>query len=323
MNFRALIKKIEIGFLRAVLKVIKFFSALWRGISPRVKKNYRHYLKTAGISVLALYLIGAVVFGVRLYGQKRFESMDYVASHIYPFPVANTGRSIIFARKLQSQVRWAKNFAETMEVPVPEDFAERILDDAIVDSLVMQETSRLGIQITGKDIDETFALAAEGIGGEEQAANFVQTNYGMSLGQFKKLILPKIAIEKVRDEKFVKVKARHILIQDDGKAREILEKVKDGGNFEELAKEHSEDKSSSEEGGLLIEGEMFYRETIGLPEEMEEKIFALKKGEVSELVKTDLGNHIIKIEEREGEIEKSMTDWIDDLKKKYPVRVWI
>ena len=100
-----------------------------------------------------------------------------------------------------------------------------------------------------------------------------------------------------------RVKARHILfIVDEGalekdirlkkiKAREILRRIRAGKNFAELAKKYSEDVSAHEGGKIgVIEHGM-------LVPEFEEVVFGLKSGEVSDIVKTRYGFHIIKCDD--------------------------
>lgn len=107
------------------------------------------------------------------------------------------------------------------------------------------------------------------------------------------------------------VKARHILIrvdksasaEDKGKAKEkageILKKIKAGGDFVALAAEVSEDPGSKTKGGDLG----FFARGRMMPE-FEKAAFSLKVGEVSEVIETPYGFHIIKLEEkREAAIE--------------------
>ena len=86
------------------------------------------------------------------------------------------------------------------------------------------------------------------------------------------------------------------------KAKEILEKVKNGEDFAELAKENSSDPGSAENGGDL---DFFGKGAM--VEEFEKVVFDenLKAGEVfPELVKSDFGLHIIKKTDERGEGEE-------------------
>lgn len=73
------------------------------------------------------------------------------------------------------------------------------------------------------------------------------------------------------------------------RAQGVAKKFKDGGNFEKLAEQHSEDPNFSQGGflGKFRSGEMI--------KEMEEAVKHLNPGEVTDPVKTKLGVHIIKV----------------------------
>lgn len=93
-----------------------------------------------------------------------------------------------------------------------------------------------------------------------------------------------------------RVKASHILVADEVVANEILEKIRaNPAEFESLAKEHSIDKANAEKGGDLG---FFGRGRM--VKEFEDAAFALENdGDVSEVVHTRFGYHIIKRTGRE------------------------
>lgn len=87
-------------------------------------------------------------------------------------------------------------------------------------------------------------------------------------------------------------RASHILLEDEGKAKAVIEKLNKGGNFEELAKELSKGPTGPNGGdlGYFAKNEM-------VPE-FSGAAFAMKVGEISkEPVKTQFGYHVIKITE--------------------------
>ncbi|TCT06025.1 peptidylprolyl isomerase [Aquabacter spiritensis] len=87
------------------------------------------------------------------------------------------------------------------------------------------------------------------------------------------------------------VRARHILVDDEAKAKEIAAKAKAGADFATLAKENSKD--SAEDGGDLG---YFTKEQM-VPE-FADAAFKLDKGQVSDPVKSQFGWHIIKVEDK-------------------------
>ncbi len=111
------------------------------------------------------------------------------------------------------------------------------------------------------------------------------------------------------------MRARHILVSPAGpgptadsaaraKAEDLLRRVRAGEDFGELAKRYSEDPATVEKGGdlgLFGRGAML--------EGFERAAFALKPGEVTDLVKTEVGYHIIKCLEREGAVAQPL-EWI-------------
>lgn len=89
------------------------------------------------------------------------------------------------------------------------------------------------------------------------------------------------------------------------KAEEALAKVKSGEDFAKVAKEYSQDSSASKGGelGAFGRGQMVT--------EFEEAAFNMKKGEISDIVETQYGYHIIKVTDR---VDKQET--YDDVKDK-------
>ncbi len=89
------------------------------------------------------------------------------------------------------------------------------------------------------------------------------------------------------------VRARHILVENKDKARELYEKIVHGADFAELAKANSKDPGSKDQGGDLG----FFTKGQMVPQ-FEEAAFKLKNGEVAQPFETQFGWHIIKVDER-------------------------
>ncbi|MGH9570341.1 MAG: peptidylprolyl isomerase, partial [Candidatus Angelobacter sp.] len=117
-----------------------------------------------------------------------------------------------------------------------------------------------------------------------------------------------------------RAKVRHILIKTppagaDGKvdqkavaearakAEDVLKQVKAGGNFADLAKKYSQDPGSASQGGEL--GWIVKGQTVP---EFEKTAFAQNPGQISDLVQTSYGFHIIQTEEKEPAHLKSLTE---------------
>src|SRR5262245_42358021 len=89
-----------------------------------------------------------------------------------------------------------------------------------------------------------------------------------------------------------RVRARHILVATEQEAKQIRARLDKGEKFEDLAKQYSLD-GSKEYGG-----DLGYFTAPEMVPEFSKAAFALKPGEISQPVKTDMGWHIIKLEDR-------------------------
>ncbi len=108
-------------------------------------------------------------------------------------------------------------------------------------------------------------------------------------------------------------RAQHILVESEELADDLLEKIKQGADFTELAKANSEDSSSSEEGGDLG---FFERELMGT--EFDEAAFAMSIGDVSDVVSTEYGYfHIIKLTDIEAETMQAFDEVEEQLAALY------
>lgn len=118
------------------------------------------------------------------------------------------------------------------------------------------------------------------------------------------------------------VKASHILIKVDenageeadkaakAKADELLKKVKGGEDFAAVAKEKSECPSASRGGDLG-----FFQKGMMVPE-FEEVAFKLNPGEISEVVKTKFGYHIIMVSEKQPEKQLGFDEVKEEINQK-------
>ncbi|MBC2582968.1 peptidyl-prolyl cis-trans isomerase [Clostridium sp. DJ247] len=104
------------------------------------------------------------------------------------------------------------------------------------------------------------------------------------------------------------VTAKHILVQTEEKAKDILDEIKGGMSFEKAAQEYSSCPSKAQEGNLgkFGRGQM-------VPE-FEAAAFSLAEGVISEPVKTQFGYHLVKVEEKHESSSKPFEEVKDMIK---------
>ncbi|MFH0948057.1 MAG: peptidylprolyl isomerase [Elusimicrobiota bacterium] len=134
-------------------------------------------------------------------------------------------------------------------------------------------------------------------------------------------------------EKPTELKVSHILLSTEEEAKKITERIKKNEAFEKLAKENSVDKVTASKGGDLG----FFRRRQYVKEFEEAAFKLIKIGDISDIIKTPLGYHIIKLTDRkqlkpqkledvETEIKQvlqkeKMDKWLNEISKKYKANV--
>ena len=219
-----------------------------------------------------------------------------------------------------------------------EEIRKKVLDNMINREVLYQASRKKGFTADDKAVEEKLASFKQQFPNEAQ---FKEALSKMNLSEkvIKKQIREQLSIQQLVDQEVVpsitvseadakayyeanpqffkqpeQVKARHILIKvapdaDEAKkaeARKKLEtvqkKLKEGGDFAELAKEYSEGPSSTKGGDLGS----FGRGQMVKP--FEEVAFAMEEGTVSDIVETRFGYHLIKVEEKKPESTVSFAD---------------
>jgi len=108
------------------------------------------------------------------------------------------------------------------------------------------------------------------------------------------------------------VKVSHILVSDEKTAREIIEKLKKGASFERLAREYSIDTFTAINGG-----DMGYLERGDMDPDFEKAVFNLDRvGQISDVIKSVYGYHIVKLTGRKTGDKKSFDEAKEEIRER-------
>lgn len=190
--------------------------------------------------------------------------------------------------------------------------------------LLADEAEKANSSVTQEEIDNILDLQYKRAGGEEKFLQFLEEN-GIDFGYVKESIRKDLRIENYLEDYFARqipvtgddvqrvyendktASVRHILLLTQEKSdeekkeirkkmEEILSRAKRGEDFAELAKTYSEDPGSKDKGGIY---ENFGRGQMVKP--FEDAAFSVPVGEISDIVETTFGYHIIKVIDRQKE----------------------
>jgi len=275
-----------------------------KSISRKTQKKNKSGKKIK-IGILAvIVIILAVIGGIKLSGLNSSQA------------VAEVNNVKITAEELDQNYDFL-----FFIMGYPEEYKQTITKGAVLQQLInekllMQEAAKSGFNIRDEEVDERIndmlnqnSLTKDQFRDRLNEAGFSFDDFEdyyknqLTISEFlDKNIFSEIEIydselseyyENNKERYTAKegeIRARHILVETEEEAQDVLKELRKGIDFAELAMEKSIGPSSVNGGdlGFFSRGMMV--------EEFEESAFALRFGEISEPVKTDFGWHIIKRE---------------------------
>jgi len=272
---------------------------------------------------IAVSMVVCMLFGLAACSKKEEPSSVKVKVNGQPITVGEYDKRLEQTMEMyetqygseiwNQEIEKGKTYKEYLE--------EKVLDTMVLEIVILEEAKKDGLEITEEKLQEEFTKYKEYFTSDDQYKKFLEDS-GMTeeflLESLKKellieqfLSLKSESLEKLEptdeelrtlynDKKimFNKIKASHILVDDEKQAKEIKSKIDNGENFEELAKEFSTCPSNKEGGdlGYFAYGDM-------LPE-FSEAAFNMEIGQISDPVKSSYGYHIIKVTDIKDSYEK-------------------
>jgi len=270
--------------------------------------------------------------------------------------VASVNRTVISQEEFDRALAYQQEIAAMKGLTITDEqmpeLKYELLESLIGNELLYQESQKSGIKVEEKEINEAyeaqkqkaqFKTDAEFEEALKQSKRSItsyrdQIKQGLAIDHFIKnkftdnTIISDLEAKKYYDDnpsyfqQPAKVRASHIMIMVDSKAdqpkkdearkkiEQVMKRLKDGEDFAALAKEVSQDPSTKENGGDL---NYFSKGQIG-SQSFEDAAFALKKGEISDIVETGSGYHIIKLTDKMDaktiSYEEAKNDIINSLK---------
>ena len=294
---------------------------------PKKKKNKK-------VIIISVILIVVVVFGglgtvgVGVYKYNWDNQFTDAITGALPYPAAMVNGKIVGYSDFQSDVEALQYFYETQKEMYPEQAIEwtveevkkNVLDRMIEDEIASQIASEKGITVSQDEVNSEFDIIVGQATSEEEVTQTIKDLYGWTVDQFKEKVLRKFLLRSKLESNIQE--DPDVIAQSKTKADEALAEIKKGEKtFAEIAAEYSEDVTATNGGelGYFGKGEMVA--------EFEEAAFALEDGGVSDIVITQFGYHIIKVDVKvmqgEGEEEKEVVKASHILVRFPTIDVWL
>lgn len=221
----------------------------------------------------------ALLASCALYAAASFAASDYVILEV-------DGNEI---KKSQVDTLWKGLFPQGAAPDfekVEEPIRQNVLRGVVSEYLLLEEATKAKI-----DQSPEVQKQLEDLKRKLIVRAFIEgKSKGLVADSEVRSAYDKLAAETRKQEE---VRARHILVDSESKAKDLKKKLDNGASFEKLAGENSADPGSKKQGG-----DLGYFTKDKMVAEFSKAAFAMKKGDVSEPVKSDFGWHLIKVEDR-------------------------
>ena len=199
---------------------------------------------------------------------------------------------------------------------------ENVLSGLIKQALIEQAAKADGVVITDAEVE---AAVKNSITQGQEAFDQWLADNKMTLDEFRATQRTQLLTGKMIEHITTsvpntaeQVHARHIRTSDAAKAQALLDQLKAGANFADLARQASEDTATAANGGDLG---WFPHDAPLMPPQVLDAAFALQAGEISQPVKNDLGYDIIKVEAREA--DRPLTPEMDLYARQRAFEAWL
>ncbi len=239
---------------------------------------------------------------------------------------------------LKSEVDYQVQLAAYQNKLNPDDPAlrKRILEAMVDDKLILTQAILDSVTVSDDDVNRQLDARIQNLIKQVGSQEKVEQIYGMSISkirnEFKEDMRKQLIIDKEKDNKFGDMKVSPLEVRNfynqykdslqevpeevtlshifmvpkpSGKAREeayakaeaLQDSLKHGADFAELAKKYSQDPGSASDGG-----DLGWAKRGQFVPEFEHAVYALKPGEISGIVETQFGFHIIQLLQRRGDL---------------------
>ncbi len=288
-------------------------------------RNYKKFI----LAYVILFIVLFIVSGCGMVKVNESEEEKSIVAKVDGEIISKDEFDKIFSVfKTQIEMKqgadvWDKSYEGKKYIDLAK---EQVLQQMIEDKIQLKKAEELKLSVSQEEMEEEFEKFKKLFNSEEGFIEFL-TGLKMDEEYFRDSIKKSLVINKLKEnmtknievtdeeisnyyssheDLFFRIKASHILLETEEEAKDILLKVNEGEDFNALAKEYSIDPSVKENSGDLD-----YFRRGDMVEPFEEAAFALKPGEVSDIVKSQYGYHIIKVEDRK--VDK-LEDVKDELK---------
>jgi len=274
---------------------------------PAKPRDYKSLAIKIGAALVILLVLIVIVFGVLVYAYKSENQVVKAVSGVIPYPVERVNGQFVsyhsYLFEVDANKRAYQNNAKLNNQPAVDynsadgkKLVAQIKQHALAklksDAVIAQLASQKKVAVNSKDVDKLLDDLYKRYGGKDTLLKTLNQIYGWNLSDLKGVVRKQLLAQKLQD----KVSSDPALDkQAKTKAQDVLNKIKGGGDFTELAKQYSQASDASTGGDLgnVSKGQV--------SDEEQKAIDALQAGQVSDVFKSQYGYEIVKVVDKTGD----------------------
>lgn len=265
---------------------------------PQRQQRRQRPIRRFVVWTIAGFLIAiVVVFGVGLYAFDWNDQVTNRVISVIPYPAARVGNHVVTYRDFRDDIETLHHYYSNQSVstsgslPSDAQIEELVLNRLIRDYQTKLLARERGIVVTSADVESRFQQLVTEAGSIDTIEKTLTELYAWDVPTFKsKVIEPYLYRERLQQSLAQDPDLTRVPRQ---KAQDLLDQIKAGASFEDLAKANSDDSGTASNGG-----DLGYFGRGVMVAAFEDAAFALDVGEVSDIIQSPFGYHIIKLEDK-------------------------
>lgn len=270
------------------------------------EKNIRFTRVIAGILIVAG--IWVIFIGMLIYTFRMNNAVTRATAGIFPYPAAMWGTDVVTVGKLETELIAAKKFYESqdfstlgMRVDFNTDQGKKrleikeknILNKLIESRIIEDEAKKRGITISDKEVSDNVNAEMQKYGSEGTVKDDMKRLYGWDLADFEEnIVKPDLYKQRLSEDMRRNDEENK---QAKTKIEAALAELNQGKKFEDVVKKYSEGESAGNGGDLGWFG------PFQMLPEISNAVFLLNKGDRSGVIESDLGFHIVQVDDKNTE----------------------
>lgn len=276
-------------------------------------------LMSLGLGLVVALIIGVgVLYGATVNGIKQQSQSNFVltSARFFKSPVAKVDGQKVLYTDYVDNLRAMELFYETdtsgMPRPSDEEMSDYVLSRLLINQLVVNTAKEMKVNLTDEKVQTVIDTEImPNFENREKAEEEVMNRYGWTFDEFVAKIVRPTLLEKELGDTYSMQNAPDTESVK-AQAQSVLDRIKNGEDFAELAQEFGSDGTAS------VGGDLGWFGKGAMVPPFEEAVFGLESGELGQdLVETQFGYHIVKVDDRRTTKDEETGEEVEEVKARH------